>query len=139
MFKLFKSKTKQGDAKVQTAQDIAYGLLMTQLDLGGALDDHAAKQRLFTAHGCGYIFGFADALFQRAGVTEEVAAMAQLTLLYVRIFGVDHGSKIFRAALDLQTENDFAAARAVGANEALKFLGDKSAPLGLTDYLNARP
>jgi hypothetical protein len=65
--------------------------------------------------------------------------MAQLTLLYVRIFGVDHGSKIFRAALDLQTENDFAAARAVGANEALKFLGDKSAPLGLTDYLNARP
>lgn len=139
MFNLFRSRPKQRDAKAQTAQDVACGLLMTQLHMAGALEDQAAKQRVLTPHGIGYIFGFADALLQRAGVLDEVAAMAELTLVYVSIFGVDQGSKIFRAALDLQGESDFAAARKAGAAEALRFLADKSAPLGLADYLNDRP
>ena len=51
---------------------------------------------------------------------------------------MDHGSKIFRAALDLQTENDFAAARAVGANEALKFFG-REGRAARADGLSERP
>ena len=140
MFKFFGIKAKpNADAKAQTAHEIAYGLLLTQLDLGGAFDDEAAKQRLLAPRGCGYIFGFADALLQRAGVTDEVAAMAALVVTYVRIFGKEQGPKIFRAALDLQTDADFAAGRAQGDNDALRFLADNAPPLGLTDYLNDRP
>jgi hypothetical protein len=100
MFKLFRNKAK-ADAKAQWAQDAAYELLMPQLDLGSAFHDDAAKQRLLTPHGCGYVFGFADALLQRAGVTDELAAMAALVATYVRIFGNGQGPKIFRASLDL--------------------------------------
>lgn len=140
MFNLFRRKPEQRDIKVQTAHDAACSILTTQITLGSALHDKSAKERLLTAWGIGYIFGFADALLQRAGVIDEVAAMAELTLVYVKIFGVDQGSKIFRAALDLQGESDFAAGRKTGAAEALCFLAEKSAtPLGLTDYLHERP
>jgi hypothetical protein len=136
---LFRSKAKQKDDKVRAAHDTACGLLMTQLHMGGVFDDQAAGERLITPQACGYMFGFADAMLQRAGVTDELAAMAELAVVYVHIFGVERGSKIFRASLDIQTDNEFAAGRALGAKEALEFLADKSAPLGLTDYLHARP
>jgi hypothetical protein len=141
MFKFFRNETgPKIDAKVQWAQDAAYSLLTLQLKLGGALDDSAAKQRLFPPHGSGYVFGFADALLQRAGLTDEVATMAALVVTYVRIFGKDQGPKIFRAALDLQSDTNFTAGRIAGANEALQWLAapEKSAAMGLADYLNAR-
>jgi hypothetical protein len=111
---------------------------MAQLDMGGAFDYPAAKDRLFTPHGCGYMFGFADALLQRAGVTDEVKATASLAVLYVRMFGEEQGPKVFRASLDLQSEADVAAGRTAGGGEALQWLTSegKDGPLGLTDFLN---
>jgi hypothetical protein len=142
MFKLFKSNSeRKADAKIQWAQDAAYNVIMTQLDLGGAFTDQAAQQRLLTPRGCGYIFGFADALLLRAGVIDDVAAMAALLATYVGIFAKEQGPKIFHRSLDIQTQADFVAGRKMGGNEAMQWLAapDKSAPMGLADYLNGRP
>jgi hypothetical protein len=127
---------EKAEDKVQLAHEIAQNLIVTQLDLGSAFDDEARRKKLATPYGLGYIFGFADALLQRAGLTDETTALAELTLIYVRIFGKEQGPKVLRASLDLQTDKDFGAGRRTGGGEVYKWLSDKSVPLGLADYLN---
>jgi hypothetical protein len=128
---------KAGNDKAKWAQDAAYTLISTQLDLGSAFDDETQRQKVATPYGFGYMFGFADALIQRTGVTDESATLAQLALTYARIFG-KQGPKVLAASLNLQKDKDFTAGRAIGGGEAYKWVADNSAPLGLADYLNAR-
>jgi hypothetical protein len=126
------------NAKLQWAQDTAYAVVMTQVDLAGAADDGPGHDRLATAYAFGYIFGFADALIQRAGAKDDVEIMAQLTLVFTRLFGVDKGSKIFGASLRRQTDPQFGAGRSAGGSEAVDWLssGGKNAPTRLTFYLS---
>jgi hypothetical protein len=125
--------------KVQWAQDAAHTLLMTQLDLGGVLeDDDAAVKRMVSSFGFGYVFGFAEQLLQVASVTDEVRVMAQLTFILTRVFGKEQGPKIFGKCLRSQNDSEFLAARLLGAQEVRGWLAapEKDAPMGLAQYLN---
>lgn len=143
MFGFGRKKTGSSgpNAKLKWAQDAAYTVVMTQIDLGGAADDGSNRNRLATAYAVGYIFGFADALIQRAGVSDDVEVMAQLTLVFARLFGVDQGSKIFRASLGRQTDPEFAAGRTAGGSEAIDWLssGGNTVPVWLSFYLTDSP
>jgi len=133
----FGQNKKRTEEKIQWAQDAAYKVLMAQADQAGASEQGTSQKRLVTNYAFGYIFGFAGALMQRAGVTDDVKIMAQLMLVYTSLFGIDKGSKIFGACLRRQSEPDFASGRKVGGSEALKWLssGGKWVPSGLMFYL----
>lgn len=93
---------------------------MTQLSFGGLLeDDDAAVKGMVSAFGFGYVFGFADQLLQIARATDEVEAMAQLTLIFARLFGEEEDAKIFGKCLRSQNDAEFRAARLLGAQEVL--------------------
>jgi hypothetical protein len=64
--------------KAQGAQDLAHDMLMTQMNLFGGLNDQQ-KQRVVTPVAIGYIFGFTDAMLQRAGVSDETEALVNIT------------------------------------------------------------
>ena len=133
-------KQSQADA-IQWAQDAAHSMIVTQLSLGGVLDEDAeAVKRVVSAFGFGYIFGFADQLLQRAGVTDEVQTLTQLAIVLTRLFGKDRGPKIFGKCLRQQDDPEFRAARLLGAQEVRTWLEhpDKAAPMGLAQYLNGK-
>jgi hypothetical protein len=139
VFSLFRKKPKP-NSKAQAAQDLAHDMLMTQLNLFGGLSDQQ-RQRLVTPVAIGCVFGFTDAMLQRAGVTDETEAMAHITMVFVRMFGAEHGGQLFGLCLNLQTDSDFGAGRTMGANDALGWLdsrGDK-VPLRLSEYLRKTP
>ena len=141
MFGLFGSKErKQAQEKLQWAQDASHELLMTPMELGGAESDSAKQKRLATPYGFGYIFGFSDALIQRAGVTDDGEIMAALTIVHTRLFGDTQGPKIFGSSLNRQAEPQFIEGRKAGGTEAMQWLseGGKHAPIGLAGYLLGR-
>lgn len=135
-------RKKENDAsdKVKGAQDIVYGMLMAQIDMGHAADGGANQRRLATAYAFGYIFGFADAMIQGAGIQDDLEIMAQLTVAFTRLFGVTQGSKIFGACLGRQSDPQFAPGRRAGGTEAIQWLssGGERIPTGLSLYLNSR-
>jgi hypothetical protein len=123
--------------RIQQALDVAYGQLTQQIDLGDGEQSGTSRKRLATPFALGYIFGFADTLIQRAGVTDEGQVMAQLLLVYARLFGVEQGSTIFASCLQRQTDSQFAAGRATGGSEVIAWIASRGGktPFGLADYL----
>jgi hypothetical protein len=65
-------KSKKGSEFV----DLASNMLMTQIDPGNALPGCPSRQRLGKPYARGYMFGFLDAFLQKAGVTDEIEALA---------------------------------------------------------------
>lgn len=124
--------------QIQRALDIAYNVLMTQLNLGGAFDDGSeAQKRLASDFAFGYAFGFTDALLQAAGVTDELQAIAYLTATLTRIFAAT-GPEILKKCISIQGEPEFEEGRLLGAYEVPAWLGNKTAPMSLAQYLIAK-
>lgn len=139
MFGLFGTREdKQLREKITWAQDASHEILMTQMELGGASSDPDSRRRLATPYGFGYVFGFADALIQRAGLTDDGKIMAELAIAHMRLFGTEQGPKIFSASLDRQADPQFLEGRRTGGAEASQWLssGGKEIPSGLSDYLS---
>jgi len=109
--------------------------------VGDASNGGTNQGRLPTPYAFGYIFGFADALIQRSGITDDVQIMAALTVVHTEMFGTTQGARIFGASILRQTDPQFAAGRTDGGTEALKWLssGGKWVPSGLTFYLTDSP
>ena len=141
MFGLFGTREdKQLREKITWAQDASLEILMTQMELGGASSDRDSQRRLATPYGFGYVFGFADALIQRAGVGDDARMIAELATAHIRLFGTEQGPKIFSACLSRQSDPQFLEGRRTGGVEASQWLssGGKDIPSGLSDYLSAR-
>jgi hypothetical protein len=127
-------KSKKGSEFV----DLASNMLMTQIDLGNALPGCPNRQRLGKPYARGYMFGFLDAFLQKAGVTDEIEALALITIAHTRLLGVDAGSSFVREALANQAPDSiFTNGRAKGGADVYRWLSDNNVPpLVLTDYLN---
>ncbi len=138
MFGLFRKRPK-ANAKLEGALDISHNLLMTQVAMGGALESGDAQNRLVGHYPFGYVFGFTDAMIQAAGVTDDVQAMANLTIAFTSLFGTDKGSRILGKCFDSQADPVFMAGRKLGGQEAMRWLSarDTFTPMGLVDYLRS--
>jgi len=101
----------------------------------------ANQRRLATPYAFGYIFGFADAMAQRAGARRDTAILAFITVVFIEMFGREQGTKVFALCLTRQNDPEFAAGRRAGGSELIAWLsspGGKEVPLGLTEYLQGK-
>lgn len=137
MFGWFKKKVDpNAEEKEQLALDASYTMLMVQFDLGSWTDNADAMKRLMTPFAMGYIFGFADAQLQKAGVADEGRCIACLTIVHMRLFDNDKGSRLFGHSLKIQSDSGFNQGRKLGGEEVYRWFTEKDfVPLGLSDYL----
>jgi hypothetical protein len=119
------------------AVDIAATMLLFCINLGSAGPGEPNRSRLDSPFARGYIFGVSDACIQRLEGLEEVEALASITVIYVKMFGVDAGSLLVGGALRDQLNTEFCRGRNVGAADLFQWLDERShTPLALTDYLH---
>jgi hypothetical protein len=141
MFGFGKSEAeKQLEQKIQGIQDTACNVIMTQFAIAGTSTNAEGRARARAPYVCGYIFGSVDSLLQLVRVTEDdVKAMAAMTIVHIRLFGQERGSKIFGESLSLQEHPEFARGRMRGGQEVRRWLADPNpkgfVPMSLARYL----
>ena len=140
MFGWFKKKVDpKAEENEQLALDASYNMLMTQLELGNVTDNADAMKRVLTPFAMGYIFGFADATLQKAGIANDAHGMACLAITHMRLFGDDKGSRLFGHSLKIQADTKFIEGRNLGGKELYRWVSEKDfTPLGLTDHLHGQ-
>jgi hypothetical protein len=131
-------QAKPAAAKGNELVDLACNLLAAQIDLGSASPGDTNRKRLEEPYARGYVFGFIDALLQKGGIADETHALALITVVHGKLFGVAMGSLLVGDALNDQSPDSiFTTGRGVGAADLIRWLSDsKTAPLMLADYLN---
>lgn len=86
----------------------------------------------------GYLFGFHDYLFQKAGLHDPDDSKKTLILIkytYQRLFGDNAGGLIYAATSACLKEEDFLKGDSEGANDIRDYLNEKTPPLGLNRIL----
>jgi hypothetical protein len=133
-------KRLSSDQKLKWGYEAAYNILMTQLSLGGVLDDEEnAVSQLVSDFGFGYVFGFVRTIMTGVGVDDEPEALApHFEYVFGKLFGAERGPKIFATCVDLAGDSEFRAAALLGTAEVHEWLADpdEKAPQGLATYLN---
>lgn len=133
MFGFIRKKRAVDDA----AFKVAYGLLIPQIILGYADDDHEFKNRVTDKYIRGYIFGLCDAIMQSAGVSGNDYGKidALLTEVHIQLFGETNGRKSVGQSFRDQADPTFSEGRIRGGQELVEFLRDDKPPMGLARYL----
>jgi hypothetical protein len=113
---------------------------MTQLSLGGVLDDDEnAVSQLVSDFGFGYVFGFVRTIMTGVGIDDEPQALApHFEHVFGRLFGAERGSKIFATCIDLSEDSEYRAACLLGAAEVHEWFAEpeQKLPRGLATYFN---
>ena len=68
-------------------------------------------------------------------MNDEEKGMSLLTIIYIKLFGEEDGTNIFRQSLDDQEEPGFTKGLMQGGQEARIFIDSKEPITGLANYL----
>jgi len=80
-------------------------------------------------------FGLCDACLQSAGINNDTESMALLTVVHVKLFGEEVGTKVVGQSFQEQEDPTFAKGRMVGGQELVEFFRSKKPTMGLASYL----
>lgn len=108
--------------KAEVAVETAVSLLQIQVELGNAEDNDKFNDRLIDPYSRGYVFGLCDALLQSAGVSDDVEAMALLTVVHIKLFGEEGGATIVGQSFKDQENELFSKGRMRGGQELNRVL-----------------
>lgn len=128
MFGLFKKNKKSSDVVIKTA----VGLINFQLSATNTTDD---VTNIINEYCRGYIFGLCDSLLQTLK-TDDVESMAALTVIHVRLFGEEEGSKMLKNSFQDQNNKEFKKGQMKGGQDFIESINSNNPPLGLADYLS---
>ena len=131
MLGFFNKKKIKIDAAVKASVELLQSQITSSDDKTNAEYNH----RLTDLYSRGYIFGICDSLLQSAEVNDEAKGMSLLTIIYIKLFGEENGTSIFRQSLDDQEEPRFAKGLMLGGQEARMFIDSKEPVTGLENYL----
>ena len=124
-------KKRKIDATVKASVE----LLQSQITFSGDKTNAEYNHRLTDLYSRGYIFGICDSLLQSTGMNDDAKGMSLLTIIYIKLFGKENGTSIFRQSLDDQEEPRFAKGLMLGGQEARMFIRSKKPIMGLANYL----
>jgi hypothetical protein len=115
--------------------DRCEGLLRFQLDSPEAVEH---PQQLHTLFAYGYIFGFADAVFIKEGVTVDNERLGDIQALFESLFGAKAGSMAMDQCIASISEEMFVRGRLIGGQEIFDLTKSRGEqiPSGLTEYLS---
>ena len=111
MFGSSKKKKKKQNAAIKFAE----GILQIQLEeySGNAKEDPFLL---------GYVYGVSDCAIQRVGIEDDIEAIGSMTVVCVRLFGTDEGSKsvgrMLACAKRMDDFPEFVSGLTMGGNEA---------------------
>jgi hypothetical protein len=134
MFGLFGGAKKKRLLKSIALIDRCEGLLRIQIDSPEAVEH---QRQLHTPFAYGYIFGFADAVFIKEGVTADGARFGDIASLFESLFGPKAGPMAFDYCVESMQEEMFVRGRLLGGQEIFDLTksGGERIPTGLTTYL----
>jgi len=134
MFGLFGGARKKRLLKYIALIDRCEGLLRIQVDSPEAVEH---RERLFTPFACGYIFGFADAVFIKEGVAADSDRLGLIASLLESLFGPKAGALAFDGCVASMQEEQFLRGRVLGGQEIFELTNSRGEqiPTGLTEYL----
>jgi hypothetical protein len=134
MFGLFGGAKKKRLLKSIALVDRCAGLLRVQVDSPEAVE---RRRQLHTPFAYGYIFGFADAVFIKEGVTADRERHGDIASLFESLFGPNAGSLAIDQCIASMQEEAFVRGRLLGGQEVFDLAKSRGEqiPTGLTKYL----
>lgn len=126
---------KKSKGNTEAAIETVVGLLQLQISLGNVDHNRDVDERLTSKYSRGYIFGSCDAIFQSAGVSDQVEMAALMTIVHTKLFGHESGGNIFGQSIRNQEDSVFVKGRNRGGQELAAFISDGAPTMGLAGYL----
>lgn len=133
MFDLFKKKKRN----IESAAEIASGIVTVQLALGGAdlITIFNAKDNF----ALGYVFGAHSAACQAMGIPHSSPEGLRVLATGYQALAGSTAEGIVDWSLSMQRDQQFNQGSQLGGQQVIELLRDKKNPVGLAKHLHAQP